>query len=119
MEFQAVEALYQRGQYDQVLAEAAIGRKNQPWNEKWWQIESQSLLDTGRYQEAYELLSEGVSARYSSIRLRLMIREAALYVDDLQTANSVLREIDNIIRRSGRFSYDPESLSLSGMPQSS
>jgi tetratricopeptide (TPR) repeat protein len=110
MEFQAVEALYQRGQYDQVLAEAAIGRKNQPWNEKWWQIESQSLLDTGRYQEAYELLSEGVSARYSSIRLRLMIREAALYVDDLQTANSVLREIDNIIRRSGRFSYDPESL---------
>lgn len=110
MEFDAVEALYQRGQYEQVLIEAALGRKDQPWNEEWWQIEAQSLQNTGRYQEAYDLLSEGVSARYSSIRLRLMIREAALYVDDLETADSVLREIDNIIRRSGRFSYDPESL---------
>ncbi|MGY8695568.1 MAG: hypothetical protein ACKVGW_15430, partial [Verrucomicrobiia bacterium] len=81
MEFEAVEALYQRGQYDQVLIEATLGRKDQPWNEQWWQIEAQCLQDTGRYQEAYDLLSEGVSARYSSIRLRLMIRKAALYVD--------------------------------------
>ena len=110
MEFEAVEALYHRGQYDKVLEEAAFGRTNQPWNEQWWQIEAQTLLTTGRYYEAYELLSEAVSARYSSIRLRLMIREAALYTNDLDTADTVLSEIDNIIRRGGRFSYDPESL---------
>ena len=110
MPFEEVEALYQRGEYDEVLENAFIGRNDHPWNERWWQIEAQTLMTTGRYQEAYELLSTAISVRYSSIRLRLMIREAALYANDLDTAESVLQEIDNIIRRGGRFSYDPESL---------
>lgn len=110
MELEAVEALYQGGQYEKVLEETFIGREDQPWNERWWQIEARTLLTTGRYQDAYELLSEAVSVRYSSIRLRLMIREAALYANDINMAESVLGDIDNIIRRGGRFSYDPESL---------
>ncbi|OUW17112.1 MAG: hypothetical protein CBD18_05505 [Opitutales bacterium TMED158] len=110
MEFSEVEALYQSGQYEKAIEEAGIGRVDQPWTERWWQLEARTLMTTGRYHEAYQLLTEAVSVRYASVRLRLLTREAALYANDLGAAESVLKEIDRIIRRSGRFSYDPDSL---------
>jgi len=110
MEYSEVEALYYRGQYEKAIEEAAIGRADQPWTERWWQLEARAMLQTGRYQEAYQLLSEAISVRYASIRLRLMVREAALYANDIGAAESTLSEIDRIIRSSGRFSYDPDSL---------
>ena len=110
LEFDQVDALYQSGQYEKTIEEAAVGRKDQPWTERWWQLEARALMTTGRYQEAYELLSEANSVRYASIRLRLMLREAALFANDLNAAEEALRDIDRIIRSSGRYSYDPDSL---------
>lgn len=107
---QAVEDLYRTGQYEEALETAAIGRRIQSWNEAWWRLEAISLMKTGRYEEAHELLTQGLSSRYFSIRLRLIAREAALYADDPNRAELILGEIDNNIRRRGRYSYDPDSL---------
>lgn len=109
-DLQVVQDLYRTGQYEEALQIAAIGRRIQSWNEAWWRLEAISLSMTGRYQEAYQLLKQGLSSRYFSIRLRLMAREAALFANDLNGAAQILSEIDNNIRRRGRYSYDADSL---------
>lgn len=109
-DIQSVEDLYRTGQYDEALEAAVTGRRIQSWNEVWWRLEAISLLKMGRYEEAHELLTQGLSSRYFGIRLQLIAREAALYADNPRRADQILDEIDNNIRRRGRYSYDPDSL---------
>ncbi len=105
-----VQSLYRTGQYEKALEEASRGREAQSWNEGWWRLQASILLETGRYDEAYALLTEGLQSRYFSIRLRLIAREAALFANDVSGAAQILQQIDSNLRRSGRYSYDPDSL---------
>jgi len=109
-DYAELESLYRTGNYDEVLTEAAFGREKQSWNESWWLIEALTLLKVGRYDEAHQLLTEGLNTRYFGIRLRLIAREAALFANDLGAAESIMRGIDDYLRRRGRYTYDPDSL---------
>ncbi len=109
-EVEFVESLYRTGQYEEALEAASSARKSQSWNEVWWRLEACALLETGRYDEAHELLTEGLSSRYFGVRLRLIAREAALFANDMPRAEMILRQIDDALRRRGRYSYDPDSL---------
>lgn len=109
-DYQELESLYRTGNYDEVLEEAAFGREKQSWNESWWRIEALTLLRVGRYEEAHQLLTEGLNTRYFGIRLRLIARDAALFANDLGAAEDIMRGIDDYLRRRGRYTYDPDSL---------
>ena len=109
-DYEELESLYRTGNYEEVLAEAAFGREKQSWNESWWRIEALTLMRVGRYEEAHQLLTEGLNTRYFGIRLRLIAREAALFANDLGAAENIMRGIDDYLRRRGRYTYDPDSL---------
>ncbi len=73
-DYEELESLYRTGNYEEVLADAAFGREKQSWNESWWRIEALTLMRVGRYEEAHQLLTEGLNTRYFGIRLRLIAR---------------------------------------------
>ena len=109
-DYAELESLYRSGNYGEALKEAAFAREKQSWNESWWRIEALTLMKVGRYDEAHQLLTEGLNTRYFGIRLRLIAREAALFANDLGAAENIMRGIDDYLRRRGRYTYDPDSL---------
>ena len=109
-DYEELESLYRAGNYEGVLAGAALGREKQSWNESWWRIEALTLMRIGSYKKAHRLLTEGLNTRYFGIRLRLIAREAALFANDLGAAENIMRGIDDYLRRRGRYTYDPDSL---------
>ncbi|MEM9158024.1 MAG: tetratricopeptide repeat protein [Verrucomicrobiota bacterium] len=97
------------GEYEEALYAAKTGRETRPWDETWWQLESRLLMLTGKYEEAFTVLEEGINRRPYSLPLRLLFREAALYSDRQSVADEQVERINETITRRSRYVTYPET----------
>ncbi len=103
-------AQYYAGQYEEALQAASKGRENSPWDKDWWQLEGEILTTIGEYEKAFSLLKEGVDRQPYDLRLRLSLRKAALFADEMEFAERQDREISSIISSSNRYRIQADTL---------
>ncbi|MFO1487536.1 MAG: tetratricopeptide repeat protein [Verrucomicrobiota bacterium] len=85
------------GRYDEVVTAAQKELTNVGGRDDWRRLLIKTLLIQGRYNEAYDHATSALAGSPASVELRLLIREAALYRNDLAEANRRLTEISTVI----------------------
>jgi hypothetical protein len=92
-------AQLRRGDYDKAIA-AAQGRvEGRRGSSDWRILLVESLMTVGRYGEAYTNAMEGLSVSSPGLQMLLLAREAALYQNDLASANRLLEEIKALLQQ--------------------
>ncbi|HEY5042194.1 MAG TPA: tetratricopeptide repeat protein [Verrucomicrobiae bacterium] len=99
-----------RGNYDQVIATAKKEVADNSYRSDWRELLVKSLLTVGRYGDAYTNAKAGLDNYSSSIGMRLLARETALFQNDLAGANQQLAEISLMIERRPPSVQDGEDL---------
>src|SRR5579859_7251564 len=97
------------GNYDDII-ERLLKRRNGDYDDSWRVLMVKSLMTLGRYSEARSNALSGVDYFPSSLQLRLLAREAALYQNDVAAANRELLEIKVMIEQRGNFSRSGDNL---------
>jgi len=89
------QLLFSQGDYESLLPKLEVQTQENPWNDTWWYLQGKTLMTLGRYEHAYETISEGLSRRTYSLSLRLLAIEAAHFnnrpeevIEHKQTLNS-------------------------------
>lgn len=77
--WEEAQAIYQQGAYESLLPRTAVQTAANPWNDSWWYLHGKTLMTLGRYEEAYDIILEGLSRRTYSISLRLLAIDAAYF----------------------------------------
>ena len=99
-----------QGNYSQVAAVAQKVLNDNPYRNDWRILLVKSLLMTGRYGEAHTNAMGGVTDYSSSIELRLLARETALFQNDPAAASLRLMEINGLIQQNPGIAQDPDQL---------
>ena len=102
--------LFQKGAYAESIKMAEDGAKKQDYNEEWRVVLIEGLLTTGRYPEAYEVLTNSIDRFKTSIRLRLLAREVLLFNGKDEEAQTQLEEITYLISTRNWYYRDPANL---------
>ncbi len=97
------------GHYEDVI-QIVRKRGNGDYDDSWRVLLVKSLLTLGRYAEARTNALSGVNDFPSSMQLRLLSRETALYQNNLAAANRELNEIKSLIEQRGVFSQSSDNL---------
>lgn len=107
--------LYNTGRYEDAIRYATAGQDLDPWNGRWEVLKSQSLLATGKYDEAIASLQKFVSDHTYDLRARLLLREAAL-LNGLESEARLQQEALGYLvnERTNRYSYNPDSIAAVG-----
>ena len=87
------------GNYAGVIATAQKKAEDGDYRGDWRMLLVKSLLTTGRYSEACTNANAGLEDVPTSIAMRLLARETALYQNDLTGANRRLTEISAMLER--------------------
>ncbi len=88
---------FRAGDHEAVLAAAEKGTTADIFNEAWWRLRAEALLELGRYEEARTQLTRALRNNPSSVRLRLLLREAALATQHEDEAKIQVAEITSLI----------------------
>jgi len=79
---------FQRGNYQSAVASAERGVDASPPREALYRIEAESLLTLGRYEVARSRLERALTRFPTSLRLRLLSREADLFTNNPDAADN-------------------------------
>jgi tetratricopeptide (TPR) repeat protein len=109
-DLEKMQQQYLRGNYDEVIATAQKEVANDSYNSDWRALLVKSLLTVGRYGEAYTNATQGLDNYSSTIEMRLLARETALYQNDLAGANQRLAEIGEFIQQNPPTAQDADQL---------
>lgn len=96
---------FRAGDYAGALANARAARQEDARNDDGWKLEAAVLLTQGQYEEALAFVPKALRAAPFSIRLRLMLREAALQTGHEAQAAETLQEIATIANNAARYQY--------------
>ena len=99
-----------KGRYESVVDVASKKAADTYYDDSWRVLQIKSLLMLGRYAEARTNALKGVDDFPSSMQLRLLARETALFQNDVAAANRQMNEIKALIERRGRFSQSGDNL---------
>jgi tetratricopeptide (TPR) repeat protein len=81
------------GAYEEAITAAQAGGTAEPQEETWWRHEAEALLALGRYREAEVRLRSALESAPHSLRLRILLREAALHSGRPIRASFEVREV--------------------------
>lgn len=101
---------YQFGKYEELLPQLEVQTEANPWNDTWWYLRAKTLMTLGRYEEAYEIIQEGLSRRTYSISIRLLAIEAARYNNLPDDAQEHLDMLSSYFSMWARRVRSPEAL---------
>lgn len=104
-----VEDQFRHGDYQEVIR-TAQKRVNDGDSSDWRILLIKALLTVGRYAEANSNAVDELSGFSSSIELRLLAREAALFQNDPATANRRVEEVKLMIDRRYGAIQSPDNL---------
>jgi tetratricopeptide (TPR) repeat protein len=91
-----------RGDYEKVIETAKAALKTRPADAGWSLLLGQALMETGRYSEARNTFSEGVSQSPLDLSLRLAAYEAARALGRIEVAQMELSQMDQLGASIGR-----------------
>ncbi len=108
-DFEIAHARYLQGEYDESLQLARAALAAGTADEKWWRLEGEILVLTGRYEEAYTRLTLGTAEVPSSLWLTLLLKEAArsiplVHAESLYTQREIVEAINYAAYYRGRES---------------
>ncbi len=89
---------FRTGHYTNALAMAEEAIRNDRYQEDWRLVRAKTLLTLGRYAEARSAITNALEQYSTSIRLRLLGREVYLSNGQTDEAESMLRQINLLIR---------------------
>lgn len=98
------------GHYAEVIQTAQKEVDGNGYRSDWRRLLVKSLLTVGRYEEAYTNAMAGLDDYSSTIELRLLARETALYHNDPAGASQRLAEIATVIQQERPTAQDAEQL---------
>jgi tetratricopeptide (TPR) repeat protein len=98
------------GNYNRVIKTAQMELAGNAYDSGWRQLLVKSLLMVGRYAEAYTNAQAGLNNYSTTIELRLLARETALYHNDPAGANQRLAEISAWIEQNPPSAQDANQL---------
>lgn len=103
-------AALRRGKHAEVIesARAALDGKGGS-SEDWTLLQARALMDTGRYPEARDLLTNAVAEVRRSVRLRWLGRTAALAAGDTNTAAALVDDIRTLINAQAADLREPRA----------
>lgn len=81
------------GDYERAIEVARAVREADPTNESAWRAEAEALITLGRYEDAVSLLDNALPALPGSLRLRLLLRDAALHAGQPERAVLTVRDV--------------------------
>ena len=102
--------LFARGKYAEVIAMAEKQVKEGGYRTDWRVLLVKSLLEVGRYDEAYTNAQEGLDGFSANIPLRLLARQTALFHNKPAEANRRLVEIQSLLEQRQPSYRDGEEL---------
>src|SRR4030095_307319 len=84
------------GEYEKVIETAKAALKSKPDDAAWSLLLGQALMETGRYSEARDTFSAGVSQTPLDLSLRLAAYEAARAIGKAEVAQMELSQMDQL-----------------------
>jgi cytochrome c-type biogenesis protein CcmH/NrfG len=99
-----------RGDYAGVITTAQKEISQNPYRSDWRSLLVKTLLAVGRYEQAYTNAMDELNNYSSSIELRLLARQAALFQNDQAGANRRLAEIGRLLDQTSAVVRDPDQL---------
>ncbi|HUG92932.1 MAG TPA: hypothetical protein VML55_18970, partial [Planctomycetaceae bacterium] len=88
------------GNYAECIREAGEAIRDRAWGEDWPVLKARAELAIGEYAAARATVEDGLKRYSSSVRLRLVGREACLFTGDEPRARELLEQIDQLATRS-------------------
>jgi tetratricopeptide (TPR) repeat protein len=85
-----------RGEYEKVIDAAKSALKEKPDDAGWSLVLGRALMETGRYTEARDVFSAGVSQTPLDLSLRLAAYEAARAIGKTEVAQMELSQMDQL-----------------------
>lgn len=101
-ELENTRQLLIRGDYEKVIESAKTALKARPADAGWSLLLGEALMKTGRYSEARNTFSEGVSNSPLDLALRLAAYEAARAMGRTEVAQMELNQMDQLGASVGR-----------------
>ena len=93
-----------QGHYSEAIKASEEALVEQSYGEEWTLLLTDSLLAVGRYTNAHTVVTRALPLISSSVRLRLLAREAFLRNGQTERAQEMLSEI-NVLGGSRRWAY--------------
>lgn len=106
LDLEATKASFLKGEYKEVITEATAAVKARLRDENWHLLLAQSLWMTGQYTEAKAAIeaAERAPGNYYSVRIRLLGYHIQRSAGDLDSAQRLLHEINDLISQR-RFGF--------------
>jgi len=98
------------GSYAEVITTAQKEIDQNPYRSDWRSLLVKTLLTVGRYEQAYTNAMDELNNYSSSIEMRLLARQTALFQNDQTGANRRLAEISTLLDRNPAVARDPDQL---------
>lgn len=95
--------LFRSGDYAGAIISARAAREGGARSEEAWRLEAEALLIQGKYTAALAFFPKALRVLPSSIRLRLLLREAELQTGHQAEAADELQQIATIANGSARY----------------
>jgi tetratricopeptide (TPR) repeat protein len=100
-----------KGEYAQCIQETSLAIQQRAFGEDWYLLKAEAEMQIGKYKDAFESISVGISRYAWSVRLRQAGIETARMSGNVDQANAWRSEINQIVGRGGaRIDGDAESL---------
>ncbi len=104
------QALFKQGNYEALLPKLYAQTEANPWNDSWWYLQAKTLMTLGRYEHAYETITEGLTRRTYSLSLRLLAIEAARFNNQPEEAANHLATLNSYFSMWARRVRSPDAL---------
>ena len=108
---EATRKLLLKGDYDECIRIATKAIDDRVFGEDWYLFKSEAELQTGRYQEAFDTISGGLTRYAWSIRLRQAGIEPARMSGHVEQGKVWQAEMNDVVGRAAwRYNGDADSL---------
>lgn len=104
------QLLFKQGHYEALLPQLMVQTEANPWNDAWWYLQGKTLMTLGRYEHAYETITEGLTRRTYSLSLRLLAIEAARFTNRPDEVTDHLKTLNSYFSMWARRVRSPEAL---------
>ena len=111
---EAATKLLRHGDYAEAFAAGQAGAKADIFNAAWWLLQGDALMATGKYEEAYAILTDNLRYVPNSLPMLLLIRQCCLYTGRDAEATRTLKDITSRLTGATPASRSPEFLTEMG-----
>lgn len=110
-EIEPTRQLLISGKYDECIEVTAKAIDDRVFGEEWYSFKAEAEMQTGRYKDAFETISGGLTRYAWSIRLRQGGIEPARMSGNVDQGTQWQEEMADIVNRAAwRYNGDPDSL---------